>query len=104
MKTRTIILLGSLVVVSLVLATHGAPAVRASAESGRVPQWERALVARSRGLDRKYRLGSFRPIAQGLAIVPRGENPGWLRALEVRSLGLDRAHHLGSFRRPLVMT
>jgi hypothetical protein len=88
---------------TVILATASPGAQDSSAATGRagaIPQWERALVERSRGLDQRYQLGSFRPIGAGLGPVTAG-HPGWLRALRLRSQGLDRVHHLGSFTRTI---
>src|SRR6516225_439566 len=85
-----------------VLATPLTPATAQATHSG-VPPWERALFLRSRALDQRYHLGSFRPIARGLHLSRADRDAGWLRALQLRSQGLDRVHHLGSFRRPPVM-
>jgi hypothetical protein len=84
-----------------ILATS-MPLATAAATAGHRPEptWERALFARSRALDRQYRLGSFRPLARGLHLTTTQRDSQWLRALQLRSQGLDRVHHLGSFAAP----
>jgi hypothetical protein len=78
--------------------TQGATA--SSPHNRTVPRWERALMARSRALDKRYHLDSYQPIGTG--IVPPGHDPAWLRALDLRSIGLDQRHHLGTFTQAVV--
>jgi hypothetical protein len=87
--------------VALAIGTAGGPAAAAGSHR-QLPAWKRALMLRSRALDRRDALGSFAPIGRGLHLAAPG-NAGWLRALQLRSQGLDRLHHLGSFALPPVM-
>jgi hypothetical protein len=98
MNRRTLVAttLASLTLMLAAGVSDGATTARHS-----LPAWERALIARSRALDRRDHLGSYQPIGAGL--VPAGHNPSWLRALDLRSIALDRRYHLGSFTSPIVL-
>ncbi len=88
-----------LVVVALALGVSTGAALAAQP-----PDWQKALNARSKALDQKYRLDKYANMvarkyhfgASARTTASAGA-PDWLKALIVRSDALDREYGLGAY-------
>ena len=91
MITTTSQKIATLLAVLVVLAAAGGIAQAATSKPSSMSQAEyRALMARSAGLNERYRLGAWKGVAEGLS-------PAEYRALTLRSEALNKQYGLGKW-------